>query len=106
MPDKWKPIITDSAITPDDGVVSLPVGNQESTAMDEVIAKQMDQSFAKFHAQFDANAVRHNDTAEFITEQTKTSFLLERQLIGAKAAGQLDRDSLAKTKMDQQTSGG
>lgn len=74
--------------------------------MDEAIKKQMDQNFANFNQELNRSAVRHQDTAEFLTEQSKNQFLLAQQLVGAKAAGQLDRDSLSKSILDNRAAAG
>lgn len=71
--------------------------------MDPVIAAQMNQNFANFNQELNRAAVRHQDTAEFVSEQSKNQFLLSQQLVGAKAAGQLDRDALAKGVLDQRS---
>lgn len=75
-------------------------GSNCDACVDPTIAKQMDQNFVNFGAQLNSSAIRHNSTAEFISEQSKSGYLLERQLVGAKAAGQLDRDALAKSRLD------
>lgn len=88
-----------------DGIVSILLDNpMESCVMageiDPTISKQMDQNFSTFNSQLNSGAIRANNTADFLSEQAKSGFLLERQLVGAKAAGQLDRDSLAKSRLD------
>jgi len=61
--------------------------------VDPTIAKAMDQAFANNHSE-------SLTTRSFISEHSKLGFMNERQLISAKAAGQLDRDSLAKSRLD------
>lgn len=78
----------------------VPCTPCERDPMDETIKHQMDQNFANFNQELNRSAVRHQDTAEFVSEQSKSSFLLSQQLVGSKAAGQLDRDSLAKSILD------
>lgn len=87
-----------------DSVSECPVATMEKDDMpqqndncnccvDPTIAKAMDQAFAN----------NHNEsltTRSFISEHSKLGFMNERQLISAKAAGQLDRDSLAKSRLD------
>jgi hypothetical protein len=68
--------------------------------IDPVIAKQMEQNFTNFHARLNEQAQRHNSTAGFINDQAQMQFMLQQQLVGAKAAGQLDRDALAKSRLD------
>lgn len=68
--------------------------------MDPTIQMQMNQNFVNFNRRMDEAGQRHNDTAEFISEQSKLEFMNSSKLIGAKAAGQLDRDSLAKSRLD------
>lgn len=100
---------TDDAII-GDGVLTLePPINGETTMpreIDPTIANQMDQNFANFNQELNRSAMRHQDTAEFVSEQSKAQFLLSQQLVGAKAAGQLDRDALAKGVLDQRSASG
>ncbi len=82
---------------------SPPIAPEEPKMPGEVdptIAKQMDQNFANFNARLNEAAHRHNSGAEFINQQAQMQFMLQQQLVGAKAAGQLDRDSLAKSRLD------
>ena len=68
--------------------------------MDPTIQSQMNQNFVKFNSELDAAAQRRNNAAAFISEQSQMQFMLQQQLVGAKAAGQLDRDALAKSRLD------
>jgi hypothetical protein len=68
-------------------------GTNCENCVDPTIAKAMDQAFANNHSD-------SLTTRSFISEHSKLGFMNERQLISAKAAGQLDRDSLAKSRLD------
>lgn len=68
-------------------------GQNCDNCVDPTIAKAMDQAFANNHSD-------SLTTRSFISEHSKLGFMNERQLISAKAAGQLDRDSLAKSRLD------
>lgn len=78
--------------------------------IDATIAHLSDQDFAQsmgaMRNGFGAGAVRRNDDANFVTSAAQTAHLLGQQLVGAKAAGQLDRDSLAKGVLDARMSAG
>lgn len=78
--------------------------------IDPTIAKAMDQDFASTSAVvrngFAAGAVRRNDDANFVTAAAQNQHLLAQQLIGAKAAGQLDRDALSKGILDARAAAG
>lgn len=88
---------------PDDEAVPVPessscgeadmAGQNCDNCVDPTIAKAMDQAFANNHSD-------SLTTRSFISEHSKLGFMNERQLISAKAAGQLDRDSLAKSRLD------
>ena len=90
-----------------DGVLSLDspdnLTQTESTttmAMDPTIEKTMDQNFVNNNRRMDEAGQRHVSSAAFIDQQAQMSFMLSQQLVSAKAAGQLDRDSLAKSRLD------
>lgn len=90
-------------------------------SMDPTIKQAMDQGFAAtmgslqqgfqgsmaaLQQGFQAGAVRHNNASNFISEQMQLTHGLSTQLVGAKAAGQLDRDSLAKGVLDARSAAG
>lgn len=101
MPDVTNdPVLGDGVLT----IPPLPIG--ETMAMDDTIASQMQQNFANFNQELNRSAVRHQDTAEHVSEESKHIFMLGQQLVGAKAAGQLDRDSLAKSILDARSAAG
>lgn len=81
-----------------------------ATDMDATIKALSDQSYAGtmsiIQNGFAAGSVRRNDDANFVTAAAQTAHLLGQQLVGAKAAGQLDRDSLAKGVLDARMSAG
>ena len=81
-------------------VVNMKERRTVPQEMDPTIANQMSQNFVNFNRQMDEAAQRRNNAAGFITEQSQYQFMLQQQLVGAKAAGQLDRDSLAKSRLD------
>lgn len=91
-----------------DGVLSFDspddLTQTESTTMagdmDPVICKTMDQNFVNNNRRMDEAGQRHVSSAAFIDQQAQMSFMLSQQLVSAKAAGQLDRDSLAKSRLD------
>lgn len=91
-----------------DGILTLDfpdaLTQTESTKMpgemDPVIAKTMDQNFVNNNRRMDEAGQRHVSSAAFIDQQAQMSFMLSQQLVSAKAAGQLDRDSLAKSRLD------
>lgn len=60
----------------------------------------LDQNFANNNRRLDEAGQRHVSSAAFIDQQAQLGFMLTQQLVGAKAAGQLDRDSLAKSRLD------
>ena len=68
--------------------------------MDTTIEKTMDQNFVNNNRRMDEAGQRHVSSAAFIDQQAQMSFMLSQQLVSAKAAGQLDRDSLAKSRLD------
>ena len=80
----------------------LPTGDEEMAGeMDPTTNTILQQNFVNFNRRMDEQAQRHNATAGFINDQSQMQFMLQQQLVGAKAAGQLDRDSLAKSRLDQ-----
>jgi hypothetical protein len=89
-----------------DGVLSLGFPDdltQTGTTqmpMDPTIEKTMDQNFVNNNRRMDEAGQRHVSSAAFIDQQAQMSFMLSQQLVSAKAAGQLDRDSLAKSRLD------
>lgn len=78
--------------------------------MDPTIKQAMDQDFAAnmgaLRQGFSAGAVRRNDDANYVTTSTQLTHQLSTQLVGAKAAGQLDRDSLSKSVLDARSAAG
>ena len=98
-----------------DGVLDVPgvvsfEGDTKMAEIDATIKQAMDQDFAAGQAAlrqgFGAGAVRRNDGANFVTEAGQNQHLLAQQLIGAKAAGQLDRDALSKGILDARSAAG
>ena len=88
-----------------DGIVSILVNSPEgriimAQELDPVIALQMNQGFVNFNNQLNSAAIRSNNTAEFLSEQAKAGYLLSSSLVGAKAATNLERDALAKSRLD------
>lgn len=92
--------------------VSVPVEEVEIMAneVDATIRLAMDQQFAGAQAAlqsgFTAGAVRSNNGANFISETTQLVHQSAMQLVGAKAAGQLDRDALSKGILDARSAAG
>ena len=89
-------------ITPQDG--------NEHMAIDDTVSKLADQDFAAGMASlrngFSAAAVRHNNAANAIHDSSLLTHQSTQQLVGAKAAGQLDRDSIAKSILDGRAAAG
>jgi len=99
---------------PDDGVLDVVLVTCEEKVMaaeiDATIRLSMDQQFAGSQSAlqngFAAGAVRTNNSANFVTETTQLMHQSSMQLVGAKAAGQLDRDSLSKGILDARNAAG
>lgn len=68
--------------------------------IDATTEKIIDQNFVSNNRRMDEAGQRHVSSAAFIDQQAQMSFMLSQQLFQAKAAGQLDRDSLAKSRLD------
>lgn len=89
-----------------DGVLTLDLpdnnckGTNTMPASDPTIDKAMDQNFVNNNRRMDEAGQRHVSSSAFIDQQAQLGFMLTQQLVGAKAAGQLDRDSLAKSRLD------
>lgn len=69
--------------------------------IDATIRLAMDQGFAGAHQSLVQAGVRHNNDMNFVTATVQLQHELNRQLVGAKAAGNLDMDRLAKATLDQ-----
>ena len=89
------------------GVVEIQIPDEpekeepeEMAATDPTIDKAMDQNFVNNNRRMDEAGQRHVSSSAFIDQQAQLGFMLTQQLVGAKAAGQLDRDSLAKSRLD------
>ncbi len=63
--------------------------------MDPTIATVLNQAFAQTAQNFAQAGARHNTDATQISTDAARQYLLTQQLVGAKAAGQLDRDALS-----------
>lgn len=91
-------------------VLVVPSQEKKKMAIDETIRLAMDQNFAgtqaSLQAGFGAGAVRGNNSAEFVSTTTQLVHQSAMQLVGAKAAGQLDRDSLSKSILDNRAAAG
>lgn len=90
---------------PDDGVSVVPVdvtddANQETT-VDPTIKQVLDQGFANTAQMFGQSAARFNTSSELTANEAARMFQLESQLVGAAAAGRLDRDQLAHGILQQ-----
>lgn len=88
-----------SVVTPPDST-SVKRSEIMSGDVDPVIEKMMDQNFVNGNRRMDEAGQRHVASAAFIDQQAQMGFMLSQQLFAAKAAGQLDRDSLAKSRLD------
>lgn len=79
-------------------VIHLPPDGGAPTlegSMDPTVATVLNQAFANTAQSFAQAGARHNTDATQISSDASRLFQLTAQLVGAKAAGQLDRDALS-----------
>lgn len=84
---------------PDEGItIHLPPDSGATPKvidMDPTVATVLNQGFAQTSQGFQQAGMRHNTDATQISTDAARLYLLTQQLVGAKAAGQLDRDALS-----------
>ncbi len=92
---------------PDDGVsvVPTPTGTEEPN-VEPVTKSVLEQSFANAAQMFGQSAARFNASTELTANEAARMFQLESQLVGAAAAGRLDRDQLAHGILQQRSAAG
>lgn len=95
---------TDEAPVIGDGLLTILIPEEKKKmAMDESTKVMFEQSFANQH-QGNQHAFRRlQDGQDNVAEQTRLSFVLTQQLVGAKAAGNLNMDPLGKAILDQRS---
>ena len=74
--------------------------------LDATIGKAMDQNFANVSAMFGQAAGRHVSDAAQLSTDAGRMFQLQAQLVGAAAAGRLDRNTLASDILQQRSAAG
>lgn len=72
-------------------------------AMDDATKVILEQSFTNQHQASQHAFRRLQDGMDNVAEQTKLTFLLTQQLVGAKAAGNLNMDPVGKAILDQRS---
>lgn len=90
-----------------DTIAALAAGTLEGTdsimPMQDSTAVMFEQSFANQHQASQHAFRRMQDGQDNVAEQTRLGFLLTQQLVGAKAAGNLNMDPLGKSILDQRS---
>lgn len=69
-------------------------------AMQDTTTVILEQSFTNQHQASQHAFRRMQDGQDNVAEQTRLGFILTQQLVGAKAAGNLNMDPLAKSVLD------
>lgn len=72
-------------------------------AMEDTTRVMFEQSFANQHQASQHAFRRLQDGQDNVAEQTRLQFVLTQQLVGAKAAGNLNMDPLGKAILDQRS---
>ena len=92
-------------VTPGDGIVTIVV-NPEGVikmAMEDSTKMAFEQGYQQQHQGAMHGFRRLTDGHDNVAEQTRLNFILTQQLIGAKAAGNLNMDPLGKAILDQRS---
>jgi len=93
-----------------DGVVTIPAeeieGNRMPGPMSESTKEAFEQGFQQQHQQAMHSFRRMSDGQDNVAEQTRLGFILTQQLVGAKAAGNLNMDPIGKAILDQRSVAG
>lgn len=74
--------------------------------VDATVEKVLDQGFAERSELIRQTAMRGNSAATFIQEQGQLGFLNESRLVGALAAGRLEKNALADSILQQRAAAG
>ncbi len=74
--------------------------------VDATVEKIIDQGFAERSELIRQTAMRSNNSATFIQEQSQQGFLNESRLVGALAAGRLEKNALADSILQMRASAG
>jgi hypothetical protein len=64
-------------------------------SVDATVSRVMDQGFAERSELIRQTGIRLNNSATFLQEQAQMGFLNESRLVGALAAGRLEKNALA-----------
>jgi hypothetical protein len=74
--------------------------------MDPTVKHVLDQSFANTHQMFSSAAAQFTTVAGFINQQAQYNFLHGSQLVGATAAGNLQKGHLSGDILAQRSAAG
>jgi len=74
--------------------------------MDPTIKAVLEQGFAERSDLVRQSGLRANNAAAFIQERAQENFLLSAQLVGAAAAGRLEKNALADAIMQNRAAAG
>jgi len=74
--------------------------------VDATVEKVLDQGFAERSELIRQAAIRGNSAATFTQEQAQLGFLNESRLVGALAAGRLEKNALADGILQQRAAAG
>lgn len=76
------------------------------TEVDATVKTVLDQGFAERSELIRQTAMRANNSATFIQEQSQQGFLNSSQLVGALAAARLEKNALADAVLQQRAAAG
>jgi hypothetical protein len=74
--------------------------------VDPTVKKVLDEGFAERSELIRQTAIRGNAAATFIQEQSQSQFLESSRLVGALAAGRLEKNALADAILQQRSAAG
>jgi len=74
--------------------------------IDPTVSRIVDQGFAERSELIRQTGIRGNNAATFVQEQAQMGFLNESRLVGALAAGRIDKNSMADSIMQNRAAAG
>lgn len=81
----------------------ISITEERGMPMDDATKTMFEQTFAVHHGAAQHSLRRMMDASDNVAEQTRLTFVLTQQLVGAKAAGNLNMDPIGKAILDQRS---